>query len=158
MGKVNRLSADASSRARKRALRQLAHEQHAAYRAHYESLQRECPGLDRFAARGQAWTRLRGQFPDRYLELYAADRAGLGAPVADADIRTKSWQRASSVLADVCKPAYQRLFSEFRGQGMNGALAYNRAIACVREANPDLFSRLLAREYQLWSEFQQDQS
>jgi len=134
---------------RKRALCQLAREQHATYSELYEQVLSETPGLTRYQARGRARTRLRHQFPGRYLELLAAERSGAGTEVPPA-IRGKSWQRATARLADLRQGAYQARFTEFRVQGMTVAKAYDRAIAAVREANADLFARLLAEEYQLW--------
>ena len=61
---------------RKRALRRLSHEQYAAYSTLYEQVLSEIPGLTRHHARGRAWTRLRYQFPDRYLELFALEQSG----------------------------------------------------------------------------------
>jgi len=67
-----------------------------------------------------------------------------------ADIRSKSWQRSLARLADLRTPAYQKLFTQFRAEGMNRPRAADRAMAALREANSDLFARLLAEEYQLW--------
>ena len=67
-----------------------------------------------------------------------------------ADIRSKSWQRSLARLADLRTPAYQRLFTQFRAEGMSRPRAADRAMAALREANSDLFARLLAEEYQLW--------
>jgi AraC-like DNA-binding protein len=134
---------------RKRALRQLAREQHAAYSALYEQVLSRVPGLTPQQARGRALTRLRHKFPGRYLELLAVERSGAGTEVPPG-IRSKSWQRATARLADLRQAAYQARFAQFRAQGMAPAKAYDRAIAAVREGDADLFARLLAEEYQLW--------
>jgi hypothetical protein len=143
------VSGDRSSVLRKRALRRLSHEQHAAYSALYERVLSQIPGLTRHQARGRAWTRLRYEFPDRYLELFALERSGIGTDVPPA-IRTKSWPRASAQLAELRKTAYRSGYGQFRAQGMTPAKAYDRAMAAVRDGDPDLFARLLAEEYQLW--------
>jgi hypothetical protein len=143
------VSGDRSSVLRKRALRRLSHEQYTAYSALYEQVLSEIPGVTRHQARGRAWTRLRYEFPDRYLELFALEHGGIGAEVPP-DIRTKSWQRASARLAELRKAAYRSRYAQFRAQGMTPAKAYDRAIAAVRDGDPDLFARLLAEEYQLW--------
>ena len=142
------MSGDRSSVLRKRALRRLSHEQYAAYSTLYEQVLAEIPGLTRHHARGRAWTRLRYQFPDRYLELFALEQSGAGTEMPP-DIRGKSWQRANARLADLRKAAYRPRFAEFRAQGMASSKAYDRAMAIVREGNADLFARLLAEEYQL---------
>ncbi len=67
-----------------------------------------------------------------------------------ADIRSKSWQRATTRLADPRAPAYRKLFGQFRAQGMNRPAAYDRAMAILREADSDLFTRMLTEEYELW--------
>lgn len=143
------MSGDRSSALRKRALRRLSHEQHTAYSALYEQVLSEIPGLTRHHARPRAWTRLRYQFPDRYLELFALEQSGADTEVPP-DVRSKSWQRANARLADLRKSAYQPRYAEFRAQGMASPKAYDRAVAVVREGNADLFARLLAEEYQLW--------
>ena len=143
------MSGDRSSVLRKRALCRLSREQHAAYSTLYEQVLAEIPGLTRHQARGRARTRLRYEFPDRYLELFALEQGGIGTEVPPG-IRSKSWQRASARLADLRKDAHQARFAEFRVQGMGPAKAYDRAIAVVRDGNADLFARLLAEEYQLW--------
>lgn len=143
-----RLSRDHSSLLRKRALRRLSHEQPAAYSSLYEQVLAQTPGLTRHQARGRAWTRLRYQFPDRYLELAALEHSGIDA--IPPGIRTKSWQRATARLADLCPGTYQPQFARFRADGMTPARASDRAAATVRGSNPDLFTRLLTEEYQLW--------
>jgi hypothetical protein len=143
------VSGDRSSMLRKRALRRLSHEQHAAYAALYEQVLAEIPGLTRHQARARAWTRLRHEFPGRYLELFALEHDGTGAEVPPG-VRSKSWQRACARLAELRKPVYQARFAEFRAQGMAPSKARDRAIAAVREGNADLFARLLAEEYQRW--------
>jgi len=68
-------SGDRSSVTRKRALRILMREQYADYTLLYEEIR---PATQtRHQARSRAWTRLRARFPDRYLELYAQEQAGL---------------------------------------------------------------------------------
>ena len=142
-------SGDRSSLLRKQALRRLSHEQHAAYAALYEQVLAEIPGLTRHQARPRAWTRLRHEFPGRYLELFALEHGGIGAEVPPS-VRSKSWQRACARLAELRKPVYRARFAEFRAQGMAPPKARDRAIAAVREGNADLFARLLAEEYQRW--------
>lgn len=145
------MSKNASSKARKRALCRLAHEEHAAYAVHYENLNREKPGLTPHQARGQAWTRLRWQFPDRYLELFAEERGGVTAGIP-ADIRTKAWARATARLADLRGEACEKQSAVFRAQGMSKPKAYDRAMAAIREADTGLFTRLLVDEYEVWLE------
>ena len=142
-------SGDRSSLLRKRALRRLSREQHAAYSALYEQVQSESAGLSRHLARERARTLLRYQFPERYLELYGLERCAGNSDVPPG-IRSKSWQRATARLADLHQAAYQPRYEEFMAQGMPPAKAYDRAIAAVRERYADLFARLLAEEYQLW--------
>lgn len=140
-------SGDRSSDARKRALRLLAREHFAEYTSIYEEVR---PAAQtRYQARDMARLRLRYRFPARYLELYAQEQAGPGTDVP-ADIRSKSWQRSLARLADLRTPAYQKLFMQFRAEGMSRPRAADRAMAALREANSDLFARLLAEEYQLW--------
>ena len=140
-------SGDRSSDARKRALRLLAREHFAEYTSIYEEVR---PAAQtRYQARDLARIRLRYRFPARYLELYAQEQAGPGTDVP-ADIRSKSWQRSLARLADLRTPAYQKLFTQFRAEGMSRPRAADRAMAALREANSDLFARLLAEEYQLW--------
>jgi hypothetical protein len=143
------VSGDRSSVLRKRALRQLSREQYAAYSALYEQVLAEIPRLTRHQARGRARTRLRYEFPDRYLELFALEQGGTGTEVPPG-IRSKSWQHASARLAHLREAAHQAHFMEFRAQGMAPPKAYDRAIAAVRDGDADLFARLLAEEYQLW--------
>jgi hypothetical protein len=143
------VSGDRSSVLRKRALRRLSHEQHAAYAALYEQVLAETPGLTRHHARGRAWTRLRHEFPDRYLELFALEHGGIGDDVPP-EVRSKAWQRACARLAGLRQAAYRARYAQLRAQGMTPPKAYDRAIAAVREGNADLFARLLAEEYQQW--------
>lgn len=140
-------SGDRSSDARKRALRLLAREHFADYTSIYEEVRPVAQ--TRYQARDLARTRLRYRFPARYLELYAQEQAGPRTDVP-ADIRSKSWQRSLARLADLRTPAYQKLFTQFRVAGMSRPRAADRAMAALREANSDLFARLLAEEYQLW--------
>ena len=132
---------------RKRALRLLAREHFADYSSIYEEIRPTAE--NRYQARDRARVQLRSRFPARYLELYAQEQAGPGTDMP-AEIRSKSWQRALARLADLQAPAYQKLLGEFRGQGMSRPRAADRAMAAVREANGDLFARLLTEEYQLW--------
>jgi hypothetical protein len=136
-----------ADRARTRALRLLAREHYAEYAEIYEQVRAAAP--DRYRARNRARMQLRHRYPDRYLELHAQERAGPGTDVP-AGIRSKSWQRAVARLADLRAPAYRELFGQFRAQGMNRPAAYDRAMAILREANSDLFTRMLTEEYQLW--------
>jgi hypothetical protein len=141
------VSGDRSSNARKRALRRLAREQHAAYAEIYEQVRPAAP--TRHHASERARTKLRYRYPARYLELFAEEQASAGTEVP-AGIRSKSWQRAVARLADLRAPVYRELFAQFRAQGMNRPRAYARAMAALREADSDLFIRMLAEEYQLW--------
>jgi hypothetical protein len=129
----------------------MAREEHAAYAIHYEDLTREIPGLTMHQARGRAWTRLRHQFPDRYLELFAEERGGVTTDIP-ADIRTKSWQRATARLADVHADECREQSARLVAQGMAKPKAWSRAMAAIREADADLFVKLLTEEYQLWLE------
>jgi hypothetical protein len=142
-------SRDRSSLLRKRALRRLSHEQHAAYAVLYEQVLAETPGLTRHQARPRAWTRLRHEFPDRYLELFALEHGGIGDDVPP-EIRTKSWQRACARLAELRTTAYRTRYAQSRAQGMTPSKARDRAIAAIRQDNAALFARLLAEEYQRW--------
>ncbi|HUY46288.1 MAG TPA: hypothetical protein VMV92_11255 [Streptosporangiaceae bacterium] len=137
----------AADRARMRALRLLAREHYAEYAEIYQQVRPIAP--DRYQARNRARMLLRDRYPGRYLELRAQERAGSGTDIP-ADIRSKSWQRAVARLADLRAPAYRELFDQFRAQGMNRPAAYDRAMAVLREADSDLFTRLLTEEYQLW--------
>ena len=136
-----------ADQARTRALRLLAREHYAEYAEIYEQVRPAAP--DRYQARNVARMQLRHRYPDRYLELHAQERAHPGTEVT-ADIRSKSWQRAIARLADLQAPAYRELFGQFRAQGMNRPAAYDRAMAVLREADCDLFTRMLTEEYQLW--------
>jgi hypothetical protein len=142
------VSGDRSSLLRKRALRRLSREQPAAYSTLYEQVLSKTPGLTRYQARGQAWTRLRHEFPDRYLELFALGQSGIETEVPP-DIRGRSWQRASAQLAYLRKTDYRSRFAGFRAQGMSPLKAYERADAALRDRDPGLFARLLAEEYLL---------
>ena len=136
-----------ADRARTRALRLLAREHYADYAGIYEQVRPAAP--DRYQARNHARIQLRHRYPDRYLELHAQERAHPGTDVP-ADISSKSWQRAVARLADLRAPAYRELFGRFQAQGMNRPTAYDRAMAILREADSDLFTRMLTEEYQLW--------
>lgn len=140
-------SGDESSKIRKRALRQLAREERTAYRNLYATI---APGAGRpDLIRGQAMTQLRYQFPDRYLELYALERAAPGVSIP-ADIRSKSWERAMGILADLRKAPYRKHFDQLRSEGRSRAAAFDLATAELRAAEPDLFASLLAREISMW--------
>lgn len=143
------MSGNRSSMLRKRALRRLSHEQYAAYSELYEQVLSETPGITRHLARPRAWTLLRRQFPDRYLELFAHGQAGIDAEVPP-DIGSRAWQRASARLADLRSTDCQPRYAQFLNQGMPAPRAYDRAIAVVRNSDADLFARLLAEEYQGW--------
>jgi hypothetical protein len=136
-----------ADRARTRALRLLAREHYAEYAGIYEQVRPAA--LDRYQARSRARMQLRDRHPDRYLELRAQEQAGPGTDVP-AGVRSKSWQRATRRLADLRAPAYRELFARFRAQGVNRPAAYDRAMAVLREADSDLFSRMLTEEYRLW--------
>lgn len=141
------VSGDRSSNVRKRALRRLAHEEPAAYAAIYEKVR---PGeKHRANAQGKTWTLLRYQFADRYFELFAEEQVTPAAEIP-ANIRTKSWRRASTRLADLRAPAYRESYEQFLAQGMPSARAAERAEAALRESSDVLFTRLLAEEYKLW--------
>jgi hypothetical protein len=140
-------SANRGSRVRKQALRLLAREQHAEYATIYQQIRPDAP--TRYQARDWARTRLRQRHPNRYLELCAQIRASPASDVP-AGIRSKSWHRATTRLADLRAPAYRKLFTQFRAGGMNRAAAYDRAMAVLRDADSDLFTSMLTEEYQLW--------
>jgi excisionase family DNA binding protein len=135
-----------AARARTRALRLLAREHYAEYAEIYEQVRPAAP--DRYQARNRARMQVRNRHPDRYLELHAREQAAPGTDVP-AGIRSKSWQRATARLAELRAPAYRELFGQFRAQGMNRPAAYDRAMAVLREADSDLFTRMLTEEYQL---------
>lgn len=148
-GKTVRKSADLSSQLRRRALRELARQEHATYQKLYDAI---LPSAgDRFRARGQALTRLRRRFPDRYFELYAFEAAihTVGATVPPV-IRTKAWQRATALLTDLRVTTYRRRLNELRAEGLNNTAAYVAAAAELRSAEPDLFTSLLANELRMW--------
>lgn len=136
-----------SSDPRRRALCLLAREHFADYTVIYEQIRPTAQ--NRYQARDRARIRLRARFPARYQELYAQEKAGPGTEIP-ADIRSKSWQRALGRLADLRAPDYRRQLAQFRAQGMSAPRAADRAMAALREADGDLFARLLAEEYQLW--------
>lgn len=139
-------SGDLSSKLRKRALRRLAREQPAAYAAIYERVRPEEPGG--VHARGKTWTLLREQFPDRYLELFAEEQVAPETEIP-ADIRAKSWNRATSNLADLHADRFNELHEQFSAK-MPQPRAYDRAVAALRQFDEPLFTRLLAEEYKLW--------
>jgi hypothetical protein len=140
-------SGNRSSNCRKRALRRLAREQAASYAAIYEKI-RPAEGAP-VNARGKAWTMLRHQYPDRYMELFAEEQIAPAAEIPAA-IRSKSWSRASARLADLRADAHRESYEQFRRQGMPDPRAWDRAVAVIREADADLFTRLLTEEYRLW--------
>ncbi len=145
---TNRTTSNRSSNMRKRALRKLSHEHYREYSALYEDVLAETPGMTRHLVRSRAWTQLRYQFPDRYLELYALEQAGIEDKVPSG-MRSRCWQRANTRLARSDEAAYQARLAEFRGQGITQSKAYDRAVAALRADHGDLFARLLAEEYQL---------
>lgn len=148
---TSRTASNRSSNLRKRALRKLSHEHYAEYSALYEHVLSLAPGMTRHRARSRAWTQLRYQFPDRYLELYAAEQAGIEDIEGQLPpgVRSGCWQRANTRLAQSDKAAYQARLAEFRGPGITQSKAYDRAVAALRADHGDLFARLLAEEYQL---------
>jgi hypothetical protein len=145
---TNRTTSNRSSNLRKRALRKLSHEHYGEYSALYEDVLSETPRMTRHCARSRAWTQLRYQFPDQYLELYALEQAGIEDKVPPG-MRSRCWQRANTRLAHSDEAAYHARLAEFRGQGITRSKAYDRAVAALRADNGDLFARLLAEEYQL---------
>lgn len=145
---TNRTTSNRSSNLRKRALRKLSHEHYREYSALYEDVLSETPGMTRHCVRSRAWTQLRYQFPDQYLELYALEQAGIEDKVPPG-MRSRCWQRANTRLARSDEAAYQARLAEFRGQGITQSKAYDRAVAALRADYGDLFARLLAEEYQL---------
>jgi hypothetical protein len=148
---TSRTASDRSSNLRKRALRKLSHEHYPEYSALYEHVLAETPGMTRHCVRSRAWTQLRYQFPDRYLELYALEQADIedtGKKVPP-EIRSRCWQRANTRLAHSNEETYQARLAEFRGPGITQSKAYDRAVAALRARYGELFARLLAEEYQL---------
>ena len=145
---TNRTTSNRSSSLRKRALRKLSHEHYREYSALYEDVLAETPGMTRHLVRSRAWTQLRYQFPDRYLELYALEQAGIEDKMPPG-MRSRCWQRANTRLARSDEAAYQARLAEFRGAGITQSKAYDRAVAALRADYGDLFARLLAEEYQL---------
>jgi hypothetical protein len=138
---------DRTRDARRRALRLLAREHLADYTAIYEQVRPTA--RNSIHARDVARAQLRERYPVRYQELLAQEQ---GSPVPDvpAEIRSKSWQRSIARLADLRQVDYRRMFDQFRAQGMSRSRATARAMAALREANKDLFNRLLSEEYELW--------
>jgi hypothetical protein len=142
-----RKSRNRSSTMRKRALRRLARERRSAYDEAYQAIR---PLTEtRFHARDRAFTQLRHRYPDRYLELYAEERAGVTTSVPPG-LRSKSWQRAIARLADLSGPAYQELSREMRARGMSSGRAYDMAMTRIRHASGELFAALLADELMMW--------
>lgn len=139
-------SGDRSSTARKRALRRLAREQRGTYRDLYTSARARTQTHDQ--ARGQARTLLRYRYPDRYLQLYAEERAcsGTGLP---PHIRSKAWLRANGTLAELLAPAYRELFEQVRANGLNNPCAYDIATTQLRHHNAELFADVLTDEIRL---------
>jgi nucleoid-associated protein Lsr2 len=139
-------SGDRSSTARKRALRRLAREQRGAYRELYTSVQAHTQTHDQ--ARGRARTLLRYRYPDRYLQLYAEERAGPGAGLPP-HIRSKAWLKANATLAGLLAPAYHELFEQMRANGLNDPCAYDMATTQLRRHNAELFADVLIDEIRL---------
>jgi hypothetical protein len=148
---TSRTASNRSSNLRKRALRKLSHEHYAEYSALYEHVLSQAADMTRHRARSRAWTQLRYQFPDRYLELYAVEQAGIEdiEGQVPSGVRSRCWQRANTRLAQSDKAAYQARLAEFRGPGITQSKAYDRAVAALRADHGELFARLLAEEYQL---------
>jgi hypothetical protein len=142
-----RASSDLASLNRKRALRRLARQEYDAYRDLYAALTSE--GYVRHQARGRAWTQLRQQFPDAYLELYALEQVGPGHE-ASPEIRSKSWQRAMALLGDLRKAPYREHYERFLADGLTMPDAAYRATEALRVQDPELFARLLAAEIRMW--------
>jgi hypothetical protein len=147
-GRPNRESTDASSAARKRALRRLACEEQDTYQLLYEEVRPNA--TSRTTARGQAWTRLRWLFPDRYLELFADERGVVPSQVP-ARVRSRAWSRATAALADLRKDQYRSLYDQKVSDGVGVGRAYESAMVEVRNQNPEVFMRLLADQIALWS-------
>jgi hypothetical protein len=139
-------SGDRSSTARKRALRRLAREQRATYRDLYAGTRGRTQTHDQ--ARGQARTLLRYRYPDRYLELYAQERAGPGTNLPP-HVRSKAWLKANGTLADLLAPAYRELFEQMRARGLNNSCAYDMACTQLRHHNAELFADVLTDEIRL---------
>ncbi len=136
-----------AARARTRALRLLAREHYAEYAGIYEQVRPAAP--DRYQARNRARMQLCYRYPDRYLELHAREQAAPGTDVP-AGVRSKSWQRATARLADLRAPALPGAVRPVPGPGHEPAGCLDRAMAILREADSDLFTRMLTEEYQLW--------
>ena len=139
-------SGDRSSTARKRALRRLAREQRGTYRVLYASARARTQTHDQ--ARGQARTLLRYRYPDRYLQLYAEQRADPGTSLPPY-IRSKAWLKATATLADLLAPAYRELFEQIRANGLNNSCAYDMATTQLRHHNAELFADVLTDEIRL---------
>jgi hypothetical protein len=134
---------DRGSAACKRALRRLAREDRPTYRALYEQARPLARTHDQ--ARGRALTLLGYRHPDRYLELYAQERAGPGTD-APPEIRSRAWRKASRRLAAQDPPAYRELFEHAKTGGLTGSRAHDLAITQLRNNHQEQFARLLAAE------------
>jgi hypothetical protein len=125
----------------------LSHEQPDRYRQHYLAVQTKA--VSRFAARGQAWTLLRRDFPDRYVELYVDERAR-GRPTAPPDVRSKAWRRATGLLVDLRTGEYSGLFAAAKASGLDELNAYATAVSHLRNRHAETFAGLVAREVDFW--------
>lgn len=144
---MSRASSDHASRMRKRALRRLARQEYDAYRVHYNSLR--ASGYENHQARGRAWTLLRHQFLDAYLELYALEQVSPGYDTSPL-IRGRAWQRAMGLLGNLRKVPYREHYERFLADGLNMPAAAYQASTVIRAQEPELFARLLAAEIRLW--------
>lgn len=144
---MSRTSSDRASLMRKRALRRLARQEYHAYRKHHAVFTAQ--GYAKDQARGRAWTQLRRQFPDAYLELYALEQVEPGYDTSP-QIRARSWQQAMGLLGDLRKTSYREHLRRFLAEGLSNADAAYRASAAIRSQDPELFARLLAAEIRMW--------
>ena len=144
---MSRESSNLASLNRKRALRRLARQEYDAYRGHYTAFKAD--GYEKHQARGRAWTQLRAQFLDAYLELYALEQVSPGYD-ASPEIRTRSWSRAMGLLGDLRKTPYREHYERFIADGLSKPDAAYRASAVIRSEDPELFARLLAAEIRMW--------
>lgn len=144
---MSRTSSDRASLMRKRALRRLARQEYDAYRGHHAGL--TARGYAKDQARGRAWTQLRGQFPDAYLELYALEQVGPGYDTSP-QVRARSWQQAMGLLGNLRKTSYREHLERLLAEGLSKADAAYRAAAAIRSQDPELFARLLAAQIRMW--------
>lgn len=144
---MTREASDRASVTRKRALRRLAHQENAAYRALFEGFR--AAGFSADPARSRAWTQLRQEFPDEYLTFYAIEQVSPDALVP-ARVRSRAWQRAMGLLTELRGIPYRHYFDGFRATGLSSAEATYRAAAEIKAQEPELFARLLADEIRMW--------